>query len=101
VVWDGARQHSGASSARFFAAHERVREVRLPRYSPDFNPQEGIWGAAKGEGLANYAAPDGPTLLRKVRSVLHSLQRRPERLIGCLKGSGLPWRTLLNPRTGR
>ena len=101
VVLDGARQHTGRAVTALFRRGGRAQDLKQPGYSPDLNPQEGVWGAEKGEKLVNYAAPDGPTLLHKVRSTLRSLQKDENRLLACLEASSLPWGGLLKRLTER
>jgi transposase len=48
VIQGGARYHTSKAMMQFFAAHaERLTQVQLPAYSPDFNPIEDLWKKVK------------------------------------------------------
>jgi transposase len=54
VVWDNGPAHSGDSLRAYLATlNLRLRLVRLPAYSPDFNADEHIWGWVRAEVTAN------------------------------------------------
>ena len=54
VIWDNGPAHGGdASRADLTTPDLHVRLVRLPAYSPDFNPDEAIWGWIREEVTAN------------------------------------------------
>jgi hypothetical protein len=61
---------------------------QLPSYSPDLNPQEGIWSLVKRD-IGNLAAADLGQITRAVKRKLKMLQYRPEVINGCLAGTGL------------
>ena len=66
---------------------------RLPAYSPDLNPAEGIWSLLK-RSMINFAAADLDGLVRIVKRKLKKIQYRPHLIDGCLGGTGLtlePW----------
>jgi transposase len=71
------------------AAHaEWITLFQLPSYSPDANPQEGIWSLVKRD-IGNLAAADLGQITRAVKRKLQMLQYRPEDINGCLVGTGL------------
>ncbi len=45
LIWDGARIHSCRAVKDFLSggAAERLHLIRLPAYSPELNPDEGVW----------------------------------------------------------
>ena len=45
---------------------QRLRVYRLPAYTPDINPVEGIWSLLK-RSMANFAAADLDGLVRIVK----------------------------------
>jgi transposase len=54
VIWDNAPAHGGDPIRAYLATPEvRLRLVRLPAYSPDFNADEHIWGWIREEVTAN------------------------------------------------
>ena len=54
VIWDNGPAHGGDAIRAFLATPDlHLRLVRLPAYSPDFNPDEAIWGWIREEVTAN------------------------------------------------
>jgi transposase len=54
VIWDNGPAHGGAAVRDYLATPTLgLRLVRLPAYSPDFNPDEAIWAWAREEVTAN------------------------------------------------
>ena len=73
VSWDNGPAHGGAPLRAYVTTPDlRLRLVRLPADSPDFNPDEHVWGWVRAEVTAN-------TLLRN-----HSQSPRAS-------GRVLPW----------
>src|SRR5437870_1150910 len=54
VIWDNGPAHGGAPLRAYLTTPDlRLRLVRLPAYSPDFNPDEHVWGWVRAEVTAN------------------------------------------------
>jgi transposase len=54
VIWDNGPAHGGEAVRDYLATPDLgLRLVRLPAYSPDFNPDEAIWAWAREEATAN------------------------------------------------
>lgn len=54
VIWDNGPAHGGEAVRQYLGTPElQVRLVRLPPYSPDFNPDEAIWEWVRAEVTAN------------------------------------------------
>ncbi len=54
VIWDNAPAHGGEPLRAYLATPDlRLRLVRLPAYSPDFNADEHVWGWVREEVTAN------------------------------------------------
>jgi transposase len=54
VIWDNAPAHGGEPIRTYLTTPDlRLRLVRLPAYSPDFNADEHIWGWVREEVTAN------------------------------------------------
>jgi len=87
--WDNLNIHL-APELTGFAAENRawLRIYRLPAYTPDINPVEGIWSLLK-RSMANFAAADLDGLVRIVKRKLKKIQYRPHLIDGCLAGTGL------------
>ncbi|MEU5190118.1 hypothetical protein AB0G83_23685 [Streptomyces klenkii] len=60
----------------------------MPSYSPDLNPQEGIWSLVKRD-IGNLAAADLSQITRAVKHRLKQIQYQPHVVDGCLVGTGL------------
>ena len=92
--WDNLNIHLAPELADFAAENRAwLRVCRLPAYTPDLNPVEGIWSLTK-RSMANFAAADLDGLVRLVKRKLKKIQYRPHLLDGCLAATGLtlePW----------
>ena len=54
AIWDNSPAHGGGPLRAYLATPDlRLRLVRLPAYSPDFNADEHIWGWIREEVTAN------------------------------------------------
>jgi transposase len=54
VIWDNGPAHGGEAVRDYLATPDlALRVLRLPAYSPDFNPDEAIWAWAREEVTAN------------------------------------------------
>ena len=54
VIWDNGPAHSGDPLRTYLTTPGlRLRLVRLPSYSPDFNADEAIWGWVRADVTAN------------------------------------------------
>jgi len=54
VIWYNGPAHGGDAVRAYLATPDlQLRLVRLPAYSPDFNPDEAIWGWIREEVTAN------------------------------------------------
>ena len=54
VIWDNGPAHGGDAIRAYLTTPDvRLRLIRLPAYSPDFNPDEAIWGWIREEVTAN------------------------------------------------
>jgi transposase len=54
VIWDNGPAHGGDAMRDYLATPDLdLRVLRLPAYSPDFNPDEAIWAWAREEVTAN------------------------------------------------
>jgi len=80
IVWDNAQQHHAKIVTALTRKYPRLRIEFLPGYSPDFNPDEGVWNHAKVVELGNYAPKDSVELRRTARAVLRRLKRRPNKI---------------------
>jgi transposase len=55
VIWDNVGIHHAKLTAAWLAAHPQVHPVHLPRYSPNDNAQERVWGWLRAKVCRNRA----------------------------------------------
>ena len=61
VIWDNSPAHLGDAIRAYLTTPDlNLRLVNLPSYSPDFNPDEAIWGWARQEATANQCLEPVP-----------------------------------------
>ena len=91
VVWDRNQIHSKSRAVRaWLAGHPDVVAEDFPGYTPELNPDEGVWGWAKYGRLANLAAEDKEQLWDCVVEELITVKHRPDLLRGFIQETGLP-----------
>jgi len=77
VIWDNGPAHGGAAGRDYLATPElHLRLVRLPAYSPDFNPDEAIWAWVREEVTANTCLGSKAAVQEQVRRFFASLPAR-------------------------
>ena len=69
LVQDGAPYH-----------RDRLHVIRLPSYSPDYNPIEFLWRATKRSATHNRYFSDFPDLIASVEDALAAFARQPDRV---------------------
>jgi len=81
LVQDGAKYHHAAALQPFWHAHRgRLFTVRLPSYSPDYNPIEFLWRATKRQATHNRYFPVFDALVGSVEEALVYFAAHPERV---------------------
>jgi transposase len=79
VFWDNAPTHGGDPIRAYLATPGlRLRLVRLPAYSPDFNPDEAIWDWVREEVTANTCFGTAANVRAHVDPFLAGLSRRAD-----------------------
>ena len=79
VIWDNSPAHRGdAVRAYLTTPGLNLRLVNLPSYSPDFNPDEAIWGWARQEATANQCLGTRAAVREKVGGFFTDLSHRRE-----------------------
>jgi hypothetical protein len=77
VVWDNGPAHSGDVLRAYLRTPDlRLRLVRLPAYSPDFNADEVIWNWVRDEVTANTCLGSAAAVREQVGAFFHSLSTR-------------------------
>jgi transposase len=81
LVQDGAPYHRAASVTAFFEQHRaRLHVIRLPSYSPDYNPIEFLWRATKRSATHNRYFPEFADLVASVEDALAAFAHQPDRV---------------------
>jgi transposase len=77
VIWDNGPAHGGDELRDYLRTPDlRLRLVRLPAYSPDYNPDEAIWGWARAEATANVCFGTKAAVREAVEAFFGSLPER-------------------------
>lgn len=90
LIWDGLGGH-WSRAVRSFEQENRswLTLFRFPAYAPELNPVEGVWSSSKTKDFANFCPKDATELEARIKKSRARIQRNPDLLSGCLKGSGL------------
>ena len=79
VIWDNGAAHGGDPIRAYLATPDlRLRLVRLPAYSPDFNAAEHVWGWVRKEVTANTCFGTAAKVREHVDPFLAGLATRAE-----------------------
>ena len=77
VIWDNGPAHGGDAVREYLATPDlALRVVRLPAYSPDFNPDEAIWAWAREEVTANTCLQTTAKVQEKMTRFFDGLTNR-------------------------
>jgi transposase len=77
VIWDNGPAHGGDEVRAYLRTPDlRLRLVRLPAYSPDYNADEAIWGWARAEATANICFGTQAAVREAVTAFFDSLSQR-------------------------
>lgn len=82
VVMDQAPPHVSKKTKAFIASQPRLHVFHLPKYSPDWNPDEKVWNHLKHHELKSHQAKTKDELKHLTRRKLQSMAKRPELLRG-------------------
>jgi transposase len=79
IIWDNGPAHGGDPLRTYLTTPDlRLRLVRLPSYSPDFNADEHIWGWVRAEVTANTCFGTTAKVREKVGAFFHGLTNRTD-----------------------
>ena len=79
VIWDNAPAHRGEAVRGLLRKPGlNLRLINLPRYSPDFNADEAIWGWAREEATGNLCLGTRAAVQERVGGFLAGLSSRPD-----------------------
>jgi transposase len=82
VVMDQAPPHTSKRTKAWIASQSRLHVFHLPKYSPDWNPDEKVWNHLKHQELASHQAKTKAELQELTRRKLQSMAKRPHLLRG-------------------
>lgn len=82
VVMDQAPPHTSKKTMSYVEAQPRLHVFHLPKYSPDWNPDEKVWNHLKHQELKGHQAKTKPELRNLTETKLQSMSRSP----GLLRG---------------
>jgi len=90
VVWDGSPIHRGGAVKDFLAggASRRLMLEQLPGYTPDLNPDEGIWKHLKCVELKNLCCQSLAELKIELRKAKERLRHKKHVFLGCISQPG-------------
>ena len=81
LIVDGGPAHRAKKTKAFVESLQgKLRLFLLPPYSPDRNPDELVWKHVKADTVGRMVITSKDDLMKKVRSSLLSLQRRPSKI---------------------
>ena len=82
VVMDQAPPHTSKRTKAWIDDQPRLHVFHLPKYSPDWNPDEKVWNHLKNQELASHQAKNKAELKHMTRCKLQSMARRPKLMRG-------------------
>lgn len=82
VVMDQAPPHTSKKTRAWVDSQPRLHTFYLPKYSPDWNPDEKVWNHLKHQELASHQAKTKGELKDLTRRKLQSMAKRPHLLRG-------------------
>lgn len=82
VLMDQAPPHTSNKTRSWVDQQHRMHVFHLPKYSPDWNPDEKIWNHLKHRELASHQAKTKDELKHLARRKLQSMAKRPPLMRG-------------------
>ena len=82
VVMDQASPHVSKATRQYIDSQRRLHVFYLPKYSPDWNPDEKVWNYLKHEELKAHQARTKEELKALTRQKLQRMSRDPELIRG-------------------
>jgi len=82
VVMDQAPPHTSNKTKAFIESQKRLHVFYLPKYSPDWNPDEKVWNHLKHQELTRHQAKTKEELTKLTRRKLQSMSKRPSLIRG-------------------
>ena len=82
VVMDRAPPHVSKKTAAYIASQRRLHVFHLPKYSPDWNPDEKVWNHLKHQELKSHQARTKEELNILTEEKLTAMSKNPRLLEG-------------------
>jgi transposase len=82
VVMDQAPPHTSKKTRAFIDSQLRLHVFFLPKYSPDWNPDEKVWNHLKHQELKDHDAQTKAELKALASRKLRDMQRNPSQVRG-------------------
>jgi transposase len=82
VVMDQAPPHTSKQTQEFIKQQKRLHVFHLPKYSPDWNPDEKVWNHLKHQELKSHQAKTKQELTGLTRRKLNRMAKDPELIRG-------------------
>ncbi len=82
VVMDQAPPHVSKKTTAFIESQERLHVFHLPKYSPDWNPDEKVWNHLKHQELKGHQARTKNELKQLTQEKLSAMSHDRELLQG-------------------
>ena len=82
VVMDQAPPHTSRKTKDYIASQRRLHVHYLPKYSPDWNPDEKVWNHLKHHELKGHQAKTKEELQTLTQTKLETMSRNPSLLKG-------------------
>jgi transposase len=82
VVMDQAKPHTSKLTKSYINAQARLHVFYLPKYSPDWNPDEKVWNHLKNHELKAHRAQTKQELYNLTEEKLNNMSEDPELLQG-------------------
>lgn len=103
VIWDWSPIHRRVAVKEYVASLPRrcLQVEFLPRYAPDLNPVEFVWGHLKDTDLRNLVSRDLEEIHENFHCAVARIRRKPHLLQSFFAAAGLPLNTKhLQPTLG-
>jgi len=82
VVMDQAPPHTSKKTMSYIKKQGRLHVFHLPKYSPDWNPDEKVWNHLKHQELKGHQAKTKPELKQMAEAKLQTMSSNPSLLRG-------------------
>jgi transposase len=89
VVADRAPAHIAKKVRAFLAKERRLKLYYLPAHSPDYNPDEGVWGHLKSQELKAHQATNKKELIEKTKTAMQKMSKNKALIRSFFKRSNI------------